>query len=61
MTNYKNDYLRQKIENANGEICVLLDNIQHLGERPDLHQRLKDVTWKMNFLLGHFDIPEDPQ
>lgn len=53
------DYLRQKLENANGEICILLDNIQHLQDRPDLHQRMKEVAGKMEWLLSHFDIEDE--
>lgn len=55
------DYLKQKLENANGEICILLDNIQELENRTDLHQRMKEVAWKMNWLLSHFDIPDEDE
>lgn len=53
------DYLKQRLENANGEICILLDNIQQLKGREDLFQRMKDVQFKINWLVGHFDIPEE--
>ena len=53
------DYLRQKIENANGEICILLDNIEPLLARPDLMERLEEVVWKANWLLEHFKGEEN--
>lgn len=49
----KRDYLKDKIESINGDISVLLDNTQHLNDRLDLHQRLLEVAWKMDWLRSH--------
>uniref|UniRef100_A0AAU6VYQ3 Uncharacterized protein n=2 Tax=unclassified bacterial viruses TaxID=12333 RepID=A0AAU6VYQ3_9VIRU len=53
------DYLREKVENINGEVAILLDNIDPLNARPDLHERLRDVVWKANWLLEHIKENEN--
>lgn len=50
------DYLRQKIENANGELAILEDNLQHLMERADLFPRLQHIAHRMCTIVQHLDI-----
>lgn len=52
------DYLKQKVEGANSDISILLDNVQLLGDRIDLIERLREVQWKMNWLVSHFESEE---
>lgn len=52
------DYLKQKVEGANSDISILLDNVQLLGDRLDLIERLREVQLKMNWLVSHFESEE---
>lgn len=45
------DYLRQKIENANGELAILEDNLQLLKDRYDLHDRILHVADRMRSII----------
>jgi len=50
------DYLRQKIENANGELAILEDNLQLLELREDLHARLQHIAHRMCTIIQHLNI-----
>jgi flagellar biosynthesis/type III secretory pathway chaperone len=50
------DYLRQKIENANGELAILEDNLQLLESREDLHARLQHIAHRMCTIIQHLNI-----
>lgn len=50
------DYLRQKIENANGELAILEDNLQLLEVREDLHARLQHIAKRMCNIIQHLNI-----
>ena len=50
------DYLRQKIENGNGELAVLEDNLQLLEAREDLHARLQHIAHRMCTIIQHLNI-----
>lgn len=50
------DYLRQKIENANGELAILEDNLQLLEAREDLHARLQHIAHRMCTIIQHLNI-----
>lgn len=54
------NYLRQKIENANGEIAILEDNLQLLFEMPEHHQRILHVADRINFIVRHLEIKHEP-
>ena len=49
------DYLKQKLENAVGEVRILGDNIQHLKARPDLFERIEELAWSLESLLDQVD------
>lgn len=50
------DYLRQKIENANGELAILEDNLQLLEGREDLHARIQHIAYRMHTIIQHLNI-----
>lgn len=50
------DYLKQKIENVNGELAILEDNLQLLESRKDLHGRLQHIAYRMNCIIQHLNI-----
>lgn len=50
------NYLREKIENLNGEISILEDNLNVLEHQPENHERLKQVTRKMIYIAKHLNL-----
>lgn len=50
------NYLRQKVEIANGEIAILEDNLQHLLEMPELHQRILYLADRLNSIVQYLAI-----
>ena len=50
------NYLGQKIENANGEIAILEDNLDILELQPELHARLKHVARRLDYIVKHLKL-----
>lgn len=52
------NYLEQKIETANGDLSVLIDNLQHLLEEDYLQNRVDRLKEKLYILYTHLDMTE---
>lgn len=53
------NYLEEKIEYANGDLSILIDNLQHLREgNAILQSRLDRLKEKIYILYTHLDFTE---
>lgn len=50
-----NNYLQQKIENVNGDLAILEDNLDHLIQ-PEYRERIKHVALRMGNIVRQLRI-----
>lgn len=52
------NYLEEKIETVNGDLSILIDNLQFLKEDEYLQHRVDRVKEKIYILYTHLDFTE---
>ena len=50
------NYLREKIENVNGDLSILENNLDILENQPENIPRLKHVARRMAYIVRHLNL-----